>query len=60
MPGALGVNAAVVKLLLKAPGLDVNDNSAGVSALFIAELDDYKEIAELLRKAGAIDKRRYL
>ncbi|MBI3552089.1 MAG: ankyrin repeat domain-containing protein [Elusimicrobia bacterium] len=42
-----------VKLLLAVPGLDVNNNSGGTTALFLAELNQYEEIAALLRAAGA-------
>ena len=42
-----------VKKLLQAPGIDVNDNGGGVTALFLAELDHQDEIAQLLRAAGA-------
>lgn len=43
----------LVKVLLAAPGLDVNVNAGGTTALFLAELDKRDEIAGLLRAAGA-------
>ncbi len=44
---------ALVKLLLATPGVDVNDNTGGTSALFLADLNNYSEIAQALRAAGA-------
>jgi|GEM_PF-5369681 len=46
-------SAALVSLLLAAPGVDVNDNAGGTTALFLAELDQRLDIAQLLRAAGA-------
>jgi len=48
-----GKDSDAVKLLLQAPGIDVNDNSGGVTALFLAEADGNEDIAALLRAAGA-------
>lgn len=45
----------LVELLLAAPGIDVNDNHGGVSALFLAKIDDRREIIGLLVRAGARD-----
>ena len=48
-----GNSAETVKLLLQASGIDVNDNGGEVTALFLAEVNGYEEIAQLLRTAGA-------
>ena len=42
-----------VKLLLQVPGIDVNDNAGGTTALFLADLDQFGDISKLLRAAGA-------
>lgn len=44
---------SLVTRLLQAPGIDVNDDAGGMTALFLAELEGYKEIAQLLRNSGA-------
>lgn len=41
-----------VKLLLAVPGIDVNNDAGGTTALFLAELNKYDEVAALLRAAG--------
>ena len=48
-----GRKVDTIKLLLKIPGLNVNDNGGGMTALFLAELDRQDEIVKLLRAAGA-------
>lgn len=50
---AVANNLELVKLLLKAPGIDVNNDAGGFSALFLADLKGFKEITVLLRAAGA-------
>jgi ankyrin repeat protein len=46
-------NIGVVKLLLADPAVDVNNGDGGTTALFLAELNKYDDVAALLRAAGA-------
>lgn len=47
-------NIELVKRLLLVPGIDLNNNAGGVTALFLADLKNFKDVAVLLRAAGAI------